>query len=90
MRSGMNPERAQTLALRALAFLANSEGALERLLDQSGLDSSTLRDRADDPEFLVSLLDFLLVNEGLLVDFCHDESVDAKSLHMARHILGRQ
>ena len=84
----MNLESAQTIALKALGFIANSEGALDRLMELSGLDRLTLRERAAEPEVLASLLDFLLQDEGLLVDFCQDESVDPKDVHMARHLLG--
>ncbi|HEY4943317.1 MAG TPA: DUF3572 domain-containing protein [Rhizomicrobium sp.] len=83
----MNPQAAQTLALKALAFVANSQGALERLMELSGMDQMTLRERAGEPEILASLLDFLLQDEGLLVDFCHDEVIDPKEVHMARHLL---
>ena len=88
MRARMNLESAQTIALKALGFIANSEGALDRLMELSGLDRLTLRERAAEPEVLASLLDFLLQDEGLLVDFCQDESVDPKDVHMARHLLG--
>lgn len=84
----MSPEAAQTLALKALAFVANSQGALERLMELSGMDQVTLRERAGEPEILASLLDFLLQDEGLLVDFCHDEAIDPKDVHLARHLLG--
>ena len=88
MRVRMDPEAAQTLALKALGFVANSQGALERLMELSGMDQMTLREGASEPEILASLLDFLLQNEELLVDFCHEESVDPKDVHMARHLLG--
>jgi hypothetical protein len=88
MRGGMTFESAQTLALKALGFLVNSDGALERLMELSGLDAQTVKARADEPDFLASLLDFLLSDEALLVDFCHDESIDPKQVHLARHLLG--
>ena len=84
----MNPDDAQTLALKALGFVAASEGGLDRLMELSGLDLGTLRAKASEPEILASLLDFLLADEGLLVDFCHGESIDPKDVHMARHVLG--
>ncbi len=83
----MTPDRAQTLAFKALGFVAGSDGALDRLMELSGLDRGTLRERAGEPEMLVSLLDFLLADEGLLVDFCHGESIDPKDVHLARHVL---
>jgi Protein of unknown function (DUF3572) len=88
MRGRMTLEGAQLLGLKALGFVANSDGALERLMELSGLDALTLRQRAGEPEVLASLLDFLLADEALLVEFCEAESVDARDVHMARHLLG--
>jgi hypothetical protein len=84
----MNPDQAQTLALKALSYLANSEGALQRLMDQSGMDLGTLRARAGDEDMQTSILDFLLSDEELLTGFCDEESVDSKAVHMACHVLG--
>jgi hypothetical protein len=81
------PDQAATLALKGLAYLANSEGSLDRFLQMSGADRDTLRMRADEPEFLVSLLDFMLTNEELLIGFCEESSTDVRTVHMARHVL---
>ncbi|MBV9045911.1 MAG: DUF3572 family protein [Alphaproteobacteria bacterium] len=75
------------MALKALGILASSEGALQRLMDQSGLDAGTLRDHAGDPDMLASLLDFLLSDEELLTGFCDQDSIDPKAVHLARHML---
>ena len=83
----MNPDQAATVALKGLAWLVNFDDELNRFLELSGLDRIDVRDRANEPEFLVSLLDFLLANEGLLVDFCQDTSIEARSVHTARHVL---
>ena len=88
MAGRMTSEHAQTLALKVVAFLVDSPDARERLLELSGLDAASLRERAEEPDVLVAFLDFLLSNEGLLVDFCHAESTDARAVHMARHLLG--
>ena len=81
------PDQAATLALKGLAYLVNLERALDKFLQMSGADRDTLRMRADEPEFLVSLLDFLLTNEELLVGFCDESSTDVRAVHMARHVL---
>ena len=83
----MNPDQAATVALKGLAWLMNFDGELNRFLELSGLVRTDVRERANEPEFLVSLLDFLLANEGLLVDFCQDTSIEARSVHTARHVL---
>jgi hypothetical protein len=80
-------DQAATLALKALAYLTNFEPELQRFLDLSGAGAETLPRRANEPEFLVSVLDFLLTNEELLVRFCDDTSVDARTVHLARLVL---
>ena len=81
------PDQAATIALKALGYLADSEQELHRFLDFSGASAATLRARADEPEFLVAVLDFLLTNEELLVGFCDATSIPARDVHMARHVL---
>jgi hypothetical protein len=65
-------ESAQTVALQALGWLAGQEGPFAAFLSLSGLDAAALRDRAGDPDLLASVLDFLLSDEGLLLDFCRE------------------
>jgi hypothetical protein len=88
MRTRTNPKDAETIALNVLGFLAESPQAMERLMDQSGLDSSTIRKRAADRDFLAAVVDFLLANEHLLVDFCESRRIDPKRVQMAAHDLG--
>jgi Protein of unknown function (DUF3572) len=87
MRLPMTLDSAATLALQGLAFLVDSGPAMERFVAQTGLDTASLRVRADEPDFLVSVLDFLLANEELLLRFCDDISSDVRSVHIARHVL---
>jgi hypothetical protein len=87
MAHSMTPDQAATVALKGLAHLVNSQEALDRFLHLSGAGGETLRERADEPEFLVSLLDFLLSDEGLLVDFLREADIDVRAVHMARQVL---
>ena len=88
MPGRMTEEYAATLALRALVFLAGAPDDMDRFLGGSGLDPITLRARADEPELQVAILDFLLTNEPLLIAFCDQDSIQARDVHMARHVLG--
>ena len=83
----MTLDQAATIALKGLAYLVNSPTDLDRFLELSGADRESLRAQADEPEFLVSLLDFMLANEQVLVDFCSDSQADVRAVHMARHTL---
>ena len=85
----MSPDTAATLALDGLAYLAGVPDAFDRFADLSGLDRNTVRERAADPHFLVAVLDFLLSDEQLLVEFCSNASVDPQAVHRARHLLDR-
>ena len=84
----LDADRAAMLALEALAFLAAEPDVFGRFADLSGLDPASARARAGEPEFLVSVLDFLLADETLLLDFCGAGSTDPRLLHLARHALG--
>lgn len=81
------PDQAATIALKALGYLADFEDQMQRFLDISGASAATLRARADEPEFLVAVLDFLLTHEDLLIGFCDVTSIPARDVHMARHVL---
>ena len=63
-------EGAEILALQALGWLAGDEDRLSRFLALSGLDGATLREMAGSREAARAVLDFLLSDEALLLDFC--------------------
>lgn len=78
---------AETLALKALAFLAQSEEDLERFLALSGVTMADLRSRADDPEILAAILDFMLTDDARVTGFCESAGIDPRELHAARRAL---
>jgi hypothetical protein len=84
----MTPEKAEILALEALAWLAGQHDGITRFLAASGLEAADLRRAAGDRDFLASLLDFLLANEALLLEFCRDASISPQSIHKARFLMG--
>lgn len=83
----MSTETATTVALKTLAFLAESDDALERLFALTGMDVDTLRAQADEPETLAAVLDYLLGDEALLIRFCESSGLDPKSIHLASQVL---
>ncbi len=66
----MKQETAETLALRALAWIAAADDHLARFLEASGAAPSDLAAGASDPRFLGAVLDFLLTDDSLVVAFC--------------------
>lgn len=59
----MKQEIAETGALRVLAWLAGEEDLLPVFLGATGTSMADLRARAGDPDFLASLLDFVLMDD---------------------------
>ncbi|MEN3977247.1 DUF3572 domain-containing protein [Emcibacter sp. SYSU 3D8] len=78
----MNTDRAETVALQALAFLAADEQALDGFVHLTGLGLDQLRAAASNPEILAGVLDHLLQDEPLLLAFC--EAADIKPDEPAR------
>lgn len=83
----MTPERAQTIALRALAHIAGDQRRLDGLMTMTGLDESELRARPDDPMLLAGVLDFLLGHEPSLIEFCESCGIDPVEPGRARALL---
>ena len=83
----MNSVDAETLALKALAFLAQSPDDLERFVALSGVTAADLRARADDPEILAAVLDFVLATDERVTGFCEAAEIDPRDLHAARRAL---
>lgn len=83
----MTPNAAEALALKALEFLANSPDNLEMFMAATGINGDELRERLEEPTVLAAIIDFMLKNEGLLVEFCDATSIRAREIHLASHLL---
>jgi hypothetical protein len=87
MAPSFTREAAETIALKALAYLANSPDDMARFVNVSGIATESLRSRAAEPEFLAAVIDFLLTDDSLLMGFCATESLDSRQIHLVRHML---
>ena len=83
----MNSIEAETLALKALAFLAHSPEEIDRFVTLSGVAPADLRERAEEPEILAAVLDFLLTDDTRVTAFCEEAGIDPRELHAARRAL---
>ena len=83
----MDPIKAETLALKALAYLAQSDEELERFVALSGVTPANLRARAGDPEILAAVLDFILGDDGRVTGFCETVEIEPAELQTARRAL---
>ena len=87
MRLISGPQVAETLALKALAFLASSGETLERFLALTGIAPEDLRAHAGEAEVLAAVLDFLLASDELLTQFAAQEEIAPLDVHAARRFL---
>jgi len=78
---------AETIALRALTFIASDEEAMGGFLGRCGADIETVRTRAKDPEFLGFVLDHLMTEDESVIAFAASEGLDPTQVIEARAAL---
>ena len=78
---------AETLALQALGWLAGREDLWGVFLGATGAQAADLRARAEDPEFLASVLDFLLMDDDWVCAFAADAGLAPETIAPARAAL---
>lgn len=64
----MKQETAETEALRILAWLASEDELIGTFMGATGTAADDMRTRAGDPDFLASVLDFVLMDDAWVVD----------------------
>jgi hypothetical protein len=83
----MNQDAAETLALRALGWLAGQSDVLGQFMTATGANVSSIADAVGQPSFLAAVLDFMLSEEDRLIAFCDAEGVDYALPMKARAVL---
>ena len=82
-----NYESAEALALKALAFLTADEDRLDQFSLASDIEPGDLKAGIGDPHTLAGVLDHLLQNESLLVEFAAALDVAPPEIMRARQKL---
>jgi uncharacterized protein DUF3572 len=86
-----NPkEVAEIVAIQALSFVAGEPERLGLFLAESGIGPETLRSAASDPQFLVSVLDFVLRDDETVKAFAKASQHDPTTIAAARQALGER
>ncbi|TIQ36828.1 MAG: DUF3572 family protein [Mesorhizobium sp.] len=65
-------EEAETLAVRALGFIAGDPELLPRFLAITGIEANSIRKAAEEPGFLAGVLQFILAHEPTLLRFAEE------------------
>lgn len=80
-------ERAEAIALKALEFLVADEELLPIFFGSSGSSVDDLTTGATDPAFLGSVLDFILMDDKWVIQFCNAHNLDCADVLPARQSL---
>ena len=84
-----NPrEVAEIVAIQALSFVAGEPERLGLFLSETGIGPETLRSAASDPQFLVSVLDFVLRDDETVKAFSTASELHPTTIAAARQALG--
>jgi hypothetical protein len=80
---------AESVAIQALAFLAEDPSRLSRFLAVTGLGPDQIRATANDPQFLAGVLEYLTGDEPLLLEFAQHIDTRPDEIVRACAALGR-
>ncbi|APG46255.1 DUF3572 domain-containing protein [Phaeobacter porticola] len=80
-------DAAETLGLKALAWLAGNDELLPVFLGSTGASEADLRAQASDPAFLGSVLDFLTMDDAWVMQFCDSLGISYEQPMHARMAL---
>ena len=83
----MNAERAEIIALQALAWLVGNEELCPIFLGSTGGSADDLKARAKDPDFQASVLEFVTMDDAWVVAFCDSAGLDYDLPLRARYAL---
>ena len=84
-----NPrEAAEIVAVQALGFVAGEPERLGAFLAETGIGPQSLRSAAADPQFLASVLDFVLRDDATVKAFAAHSELHPTHIAAAREVLG--
>ena len=87
-RARPTKEAAETLAVQALAFIAEDTERMSGFLVATGIGPDQIRNAARASGFLAGVLDHMLGDESLLIAFADSAAIDPSEVARARSALG--
>ena len=83
----MSPEIAEPVALQALGWLVGNDDICPTFLGATGSSVDDLRERATDPAFQASILEFITMDDAWVMAFCDTVNIAYDQPLMARYAL---
>jgi len=87
-RPSLTAEAAEGLAIQALTFIAGNGERLGRFLAITGLGPAQIRAAAQAPGFLKGVLEYVVGDERLLLEFAGEADIDPADIGRALAALG--
>ena len=81
-------EMAETLAIQALAFIAEEPERMGAFLSVTGIAPEAIREAARESDFLAGVLEHMLGDESLLIAFADSAGIDPAEVARARGAFG--
>lgn len=83
----LSQDQAELIGLKAVAWLAANDELFPVFLGASGASESDFKTGLSDPWFQGSILDFLLMDDAWVVEFCDTQGLSYDSIMQARAAL---
>ena len=83
----MQIEQAEVIAVQALGWLAGNDDLMPVFLSATGASADDLRTLAGAPDFLISVLDFLAMDDAWIIAFCASAGLPNDAPLKARNAL---
>jgi Protein of unknown function (DUF3572) len=83
----LDADAATAVSFKALAFLAGDGDRLGRFMALTGIEPGAIRALAREPSFQAAVLEHLLADESMLLQFCENEAIDAALPGLALRLL---
>ncbi len=83
----LSQEAAETLGLRALTWLVGNEELLPVFMGSTGAGEAELREGVTDPGMQAAVLDFIMMDDAWVIEFCNLVQVPYEDLAQARAML---
>lgn len=83
----MNPQAAQIIAIQALGWLVGNDELLPVFTGSTGTSAEDLKTGIENPWLLTSVLDFILMEDQWVLEFCDVVGFDPHKLKSVRYAL---
>ena len=87
MRQNSVLDSPESVAIRALGFVASRRGEWDRFLSRTGFSPADLKSRPANPHHLTAILDFLITDESALQEFSRTVDLPPEAAYEARRLV---